>query len=191
MTESEKIGLFIKKRRKALGMTQEDLTTKVGYKVRGSINKIENGLSDIPPNKLQKFAAVLNCDICSLVPYTIKNIKKGHIGEVENYISHSFTVIIEDTPVPNVNDTLLNSAFARCALNYQKQLLLLESEILELQNKYDNKIRASYLMICDMLKKLDKPNNHKTISNFYTDLQSIDTTDIKQLNDLRQKYKLD
>ena len=41
------IGERIKKRRKKLGMTQEDLSNKLGYKSKTTIAKIENGTNDI------------------------------------------------------------------------------------------------------------------------------------------------
>lgn len=39
------IGQRVKIRREELGMSQEELATKVGYKSKSSINKIELGLS--------------------------------------------------------------------------------------------------------------------------------------------------
>lgn len=50
----------IKKRRKDLGMSQEELAKKLGYKSRSSINKIELGYNDIPQSKLEAFAAALS-----------------------------------------------------------------------------------------------------------------------------------
>ena len=45
--------------RKRLGMTQEELAIKMGYKSKSTINKIELGINDIPQNKILKFAEVL------------------------------------------------------------------------------------------------------------------------------------
>lgn len=56
MTE---IGKNIMQRRKALGMTQEELAKKMGYKSKSTINKIENGTNDIPQSKIVNFAQVL------------------------------------------------------------------------------------------------------------------------------------
>lgn len=50
---------IIKKRREELGLSQEDLAEKLGYKSRSSINKIELGLSDIPFSKIPIFASAL------------------------------------------------------------------------------------------------------------------------------------
>ncbi len=49
----------IKKRREELGLSQEELAHRMGYKSRSSINKIELGLNDIPQSKISDFASVL------------------------------------------------------------------------------------------------------------------------------------
>jgi transcriptional regulator with XRE-family HTH domain len=53
------IGRKIQKRRKELGITQEELASKMGYKSKSSINKIELGINDIPQNKISLFADAL------------------------------------------------------------------------------------------------------------------------------------
>ena len=50
----------IRGRRIQLGLSQEDLAIKMGYKSRSTINKIESGAVDIARNKIEKFAEVLN-----------------------------------------------------------------------------------------------------------------------------------
>lgn len=45
--------------RKRLGWTQEELATKMGYKSKSTINKIELGINDIPQSKIVRFAEVL------------------------------------------------------------------------------------------------------------------------------------
>lgn len=45
--------------RKQLGLTQEELAIKMGYKSKSTINKIELGINDIPQSKIVKFAEVL------------------------------------------------------------------------------------------------------------------------------------
>lgn len=53
------IGQNIARKRKELGWTQEELATKMGYKSKSTINKIELGVNDIPQSKVAKFAEVL------------------------------------------------------------------------------------------------------------------------------------
>lgn len=53
------IGTNIRNRRIELGMTQGELATKMGYKSKSTINKIELGINDIPQSKIVRFAEVL------------------------------------------------------------------------------------------------------------------------------------
>lgn len=55
-----KIGDRIKQRRLELGLTQEELAEKVGYKSKSSINKIEIDGRGIPQSKIEKLAEVLH-----------------------------------------------------------------------------------------------------------------------------------
>ena len=57
----------IKRRRKELGLTHDDLAEMMGYKARQSIIKIENGQADLPLSKIQEFARVLNTTVSALV----------------------------------------------------------------------------------------------------------------------------
>lgn len=54
------IGDRIRKRREFLGMTQDELSQKVGYKSRSSINKIEMNENDIPQSKIVEIAKALD-----------------------------------------------------------------------------------------------------------------------------------
>lgn len=53
------IGQIIKERRTELGLTQEQLAERLGYKSRSTINKIELGINDIAQRNLDKFAEAL------------------------------------------------------------------------------------------------------------------------------------
>lgn len=61
------IGNNISKRRKELGMTQEELANLMGYKSKSTITKIELGINDIPQSKIVKFAAALQTTPKSLM----------------------------------------------------------------------------------------------------------------------------
>lgn len=70
--------------RKQLGLTQEELAQRVGYKSKSSINKIELGLNDIPRSKVAKFAEALGTTPARLLGYSLT------IGERTNQsIAHS------------------------------------------------------------------------------------------------------
>ena len=53
------IGERIKERREALGMTQQELADKLGYKSRSSINKIEMNGRNLKQSKIKAIADVL------------------------------------------------------------------------------------------------------------------------------------
>lgn len=61
------IGENIRKRRIELGMTQEDLAKKVGYRSKTTINKIEKGVNDIPLQKVIVIAKALDIHPVQLV----------------------------------------------------------------------------------------------------------------------------
>ena len=54
------IGSNIRTIRISLGMTQEELAAKMGYKSKSTINKIELGKNDIPQSKIKQFAEALD-----------------------------------------------------------------------------------------------------------------------------------
>ena len=53
------VGENILRMRKKLDWTQEELATRMGYKSKSTINKIELGINDIPQSKIVQFAKVL------------------------------------------------------------------------------------------------------------------------------------
>lgn len=61
------IGSNIRKRREELGLTQEELARKMGYKSKSTINKIEAGINDITQSKVIAFAKVLNTTVAYLM----------------------------------------------------------------------------------------------------------------------------
>ena len=54
------IGERIKARRVQLGLSQEELAAKLGYKSRSTINKIELGINDITQSKVSAIARALD-----------------------------------------------------------------------------------------------------------------------------------
>lgn len=50
----------IRSRREELGISQDELARRVGYKSRSSINKIEKGKNDITQSKIAEIAAALD-----------------------------------------------------------------------------------------------------------------------------------
>ena len=61
------IGKRIREKREAIGMTQEELASKLGYKNKSSIAKIETGANDILQSKVVEFANVLDTTVAYLM----------------------------------------------------------------------------------------------------------------------------
>lgn len=66
------IGERIKQRRLELGITQEELAKKAGYKSRSSVNKIELS-RDLPLPKVKAVAKILECSPSYLLGWEDKN----------------------------------------------------------------------------------------------------------------------
>lgn len=64
------IGKRIRLRREELKMTQEELASRLGYKSKTTIAKIENGTNDIVQSKVLEFAQVLETTPAYLMGWT-------------------------------------------------------------------------------------------------------------------------
>lgn len=70
------IGKKVKERREALGLTQEELAKKLGYKSKSTINKIELDINDVSQTKLLRLAAALE-------------VEPGYFLEIESAPDHT------------------------------------------------------------------------------------------------------
>lgn len=61
------LGERIQKYREAAGLSQDGLATKLGYKSRATIYKIEKNINDIPFGKIRDFAHALNVSVLDLL----------------------------------------------------------------------------------------------------------------------------
>ena len=73
----------IKKRREELGMTQEELAEKMGYRSKTSIHKIEQKRTDLPLSRVIEFAKVL-----SVTP----DYLMGYVKETQSIERHEYFV---------------------------------------------------------------------------------------------------
>ncbi len=80
----------VKKRRLSLGLSQEDLAKKLGYKSKTTINKIESGVNDIPRKKINDFAVALETtpeyflDYNNTLSSTSSTRDDNHIVEIDS-----------------------------------------------------------------------------------------------------------
>ena len=120
------IGKTILKRRVELGMSQEELAQKVGYKDRSSIAKIESGERDIRQKKVLDFARALKTTPQVLMGYdeiekaqqipsvgngtplaTIQISGNGGIGKIKIHSADTWAKILEsmsDEQLQNLHD---------------------------------------------------------------------------------------
>ncbi len=91
------IGNRIKECRENLGLTQEQLAQKLGYKSKTTINKIEKGINDITQSKVKAFADVLNTTPAYLMGW-----------DEDNKSSHITVTSIGDTSRPRKKGVVIN-----------------------------------------------------------------------------------
>lgn len=85
--------------RKQLGLTQEELANKMGYKSKSTINKIELGINDIPQSKIVQFAEVLGTTPAHLMGWNEENKnppEKIELSEGEKMLLNLFRQVPED-----------------------------------------------------------------------------------------------
>ena len=75
------IGKRIKSRRELLGLTQEDLARKLGYKSKTTIAKIENGKNDIAQSKVKEFAEALETTPAYLMEWKDTSVADENIPD--------------------------------------------------------------------------------------------------------------
>jgi transcriptional regulator with XRE-family HTH domain len=104
--------------RKQLGLTQEELAKKMGYKSKSTINKIELGINDIPQSKIFQFAEVLDTTPAFLMGWDEEekiSPNEPTLTEGEKMVLELFRKIPEDRQAEALE-------LLRVALRMQKKL---------------------------------------------------------------------
>lgn len=129
------IGERVKERRLELGMTQEELADKVGFKTRASVSRLECGDRNIPLSKLRKLAEVLETTVGYLMGMednmgvTTTNSGNHNTTTTTNYFSdcgatkEAIEFIDKDSALHKIMDLLLTHKkdFKRFDLEWLKQ----------------------------------------------------------------------
>lgn len=89
------VGDNILRMRKRLGMTQEELATRMGYKSKSTINKIELGINDIPQSKIVRFAEVLGTTPAYLMGWEESNNNEENLTPEEPMLSEGERMLLE------------------------------------------------------------------------------------------------
>lgn len=85
------VGKNIAAARKRLGITQEELAVRVGYKTKSAINKIELGVRELPQKKIVAFANALDVTPGCLMGWD-EEIKKDREATEERH----FAVLMDE-----------------------------------------------------------------------------------------------
>lgn len=75
------VGKKIKEAREFLGMTQEELAKKLGYRGKAAISKIETGVADISQTRVEEFAKALNTTPAFLMGWV------GEDTDIRHYVN--------------------------------------------------------------------------------------------------------
>ena len=111
----------IRERRFELGMTQEELAEKMGFKTRASVSRLEGGDRNIPLSKLKKLAGALETSVDYLIGIEMPKIGNAH--EPYHLKKESNKPIDKDSALHTIMDLLLThkKAFKRSDLEWLKQ----------------------------------------------------------------------
>lgn len=130
------IGDRIKERRLELGMTQEELADKVGFKTRASVSRLEGGDRNIPLSKLKKLSEVLETTVGYLMGMednmgtTTTNTGNHNTSNTNNFYSdcgsstkEAIEFIDKDSALHRIMDLLLThkKEFTKSDLEWIKQ----------------------------------------------------------------------
>lgn len=111
------IGQRIKQQREAIGMSQEELAQKLGYKSRSTINKIESGINDITQSKVIEFAQALDTTPAYLMGWEDETDTKKvpvQAEETGNNISfEEFERMVNDVKTGRGNEKAVIAGFGK------------------------------------------------------------------------------
>ncbi|EET60374.1 putative repressor LexA [Marvinbryantia formatexigens DSM 14469] len=96
------IGIRIREQREAIGMTQEELASKLGYKNKSSIAKIETGANDIVQSKVIEFADALNTTVSYLMGWEKTNVNSRKKGVTINVLGR----VAAGIPIEAITDII-------------------------------------------------------------------------------------
>jgi len=99
----------IRARREELGLSQEELAFKLGYKNRSSVNKVENS-RDLSLKKVRQYAEALQCSPAYLMGWednnTYVDLPDGKVGKITSVESFLFAAK-ENEQLANNNGRIL------------------------------------------------------------------------------------
>lgn len=122
------IGKRIREKREALGITQEELAVRLGYKNKSTIAKIENGTNDIVQSKVVEFANALNTSVSYLMGWKeeLQAQSQLQISQSEQSLLHKYHSL--DDKGKHTVDTVLEMEYNRCNDNRSEESMITPKE---------------------------------------------------------------
>jgi Predicted transcriptional regulator with C-terminal CBS domains len=200
----------IKQKREQLGLSQEELAKRLGYKSRSTINKIELGINDIPQSKIKLFADALETSPTYLLGYDHPSIMQldlisrpdeNKIANNLNQIRDSLNIstkqfaekigISEDTYTSweNGEETPSYNMLSKIAgiLNLSVNFILGDNKVEAiLCQEVLNRLQEKNMSIDELAEKLDYD-----VSDLETILQTNDTIIISLFEDIASLLEID
>lgn len=106
------VGDRIREKREELGLTQDELSKKLGYKSRSSVNKMENA-RELPLKKVKMMADVLGCSPAYLMGWDSKELENTKtLSSIENHVNKLLTgtnaIKIDKNDLNSINIVLID-----------------------------------------------------------------------------------
>lgn len=133
------IGQRIRERREYLGLTQEELATKLGYKSRSSVNKVENS-REVSMKKIKAYAEALETTVSFLMGWETKEesdlraynnfVKNWYMRTYESLGYDYYKIIKSFSVLPSESkQTILDTFDFLLARNNKSHLIESEEEL--------------------------------------------------------------
>lgn len=131
------VGDRIREKREALGLTQEELAKRLGYKSRSSVNKMENS-RELPIKKVERMAEILGCTPAYLMGWeenSSSNIYDAAAKKVADILKESTnaTGLHEQPLMPGIHIVEPNGKITFS--KYNEAVIKLVYEIMDLSEK--------------------------------------------------------
>ena len=144
------IGDRIKRRREELGLTQDDLALKLGYKSRSSINKIEKDGRNLPQKKILDIALALDTTVAYIMgwhePKVLYSIKDFPCPFTEQKEREEFHNVIYQQSIEEFNNSpsgRLLSLFSQLTSENKEDVMdYIEMKLAKQQKKAEEKDEA-------------------------------------------------
>lgn len=96
-------GEIIKERRKALGLTQDALAKKMGYKSREAISSVERNKEDLTTDRIRKYAEALDCTPAYLMGWESQQLTIEDLMEACSFDHNGRRIVVTPALMENID----------------------------------------------------------------------------------------